>query len=292
VEDDEWLARRFEEHRGHLRAVAQRMLGSGHEADDAVQEAWIRLSRSDAATLENLGGWLTTVVSRVSLDMLRARTSRREEPDGGLAADRSPGAGQASDPEGQAALADSVGTALLLVLDTLSPSERLAFVLRDTFGVPFEQIGPILDRSPNAAKQLASRARQKVRGAATGEDAAVDPGRQRQVVDAFLAASRNGDFEALLALLAPDIVLLADPAAVRMGSPEQTRGAADVAHTFSGRALAAQAAVIDEGIGIVWVVGGRPKVAWDFTIVDGSIVHIDMIASPDHLRELDLTVLG
>src|SRR5215208_6165097 len=281
MNEHEWLAQRFEAHRSHLRAVAYRMLGSLSEADDAVQKAWLRLNRSDTGAIENLDGWLTTVVSRVSLDMLRSRASRREEPVGGELPDHleSPTAG--CDPEHEAMLADTVGSALLVVLDTLSPAERLAFVLHDMFAVPFDEIGPIIGRSPNAAKQLASRARHKVQGKGAAPEA--DPARQRKVVDAFLAASRTGDFEALVALLDPDIVLLADPAAVEMGSPEETQGAAAVAGTFSGRALAAQPALIDGAVGIVWAVGGRTKVAWDFTIRDGKVVHIDMLAASDTL---------
>jgi RNA polymerase sigma factor (sigma-70 family) len=289
VSEHDWLEDRFEAHRAHLQAVAYRMLGSRGEADDAVQEAWLRLNRSDASDIENLGGWLTTVVSRVSLDMLRSRASRREELAGAHLLDHieSPTAG--SDPEHEALLADTVGSALLVVLDTLSPGERLAFVLHDMFAVPFDEIGAIVGRSSNAAKQLASRARHKVQGSGPGPEA--DPLRQREVVNAFLAASRNGDFDALVALLDPDVVLRADAAAVRMGSPEEVRGAAAVAGTFSGRALAAQPALIDGAVGVVWAVGGRPRVAWDFTIMHGKIVHIDMLAAPDSLDDLDLTVL-
>jgi RNA polymerase sigma factor (sigma-70 family) len=290
VTENDWLADRFEVHRAHLRAVAYRMLGSSGEADDAVQEAWLRLSRSDTSDIENLGGWLTTVVARVSLDMLRSRTSRREDPAGTDVADHIESRTAGSDPEHEALLADSVGSALLVVLDALSPAERLAFVLHDVFAVPFEEIGAIVGRSTNAAKQLASRARQKVQG--SGPDPDADPTRQRVVVDAFLAASRNGDFDALVALLDPDVVLEADGAAVRMGSPEEIRGALAVAGTFSGRALAAQPALIDGAVGIVWAVGGRPKVAWDFTISSGKIVHIDMLAASDSLDDLDLTILG
>jgi RNA polymerase sigma-70 factor (ECF subfamily) len=288
VPGDEWLAAQFEEHRAHLKAVAYRMLGPGGGADDAVQETWIRLSRTDA-TVENLGGWLTTAVARVSLDMLRSRASRREDPTEVTQVDHALGDGAGNDPEEEAVLADSVGSALLVVLDTLSPSERLAFVLHDTFAVPFEQVGAILRRSPDAAKQLASRARQKVRGSDAQVDA--DPARQRAVVDAFLAAARNGDFDALLAVLAPDVVLDADTAAVGMGSPEQLRGAREVASMFSGRATAARSAVIDGAVGLVWLVGGRPKVAWDFTIVDGRVAHIDMIAASDSLDQLEVAML-
>lgn len=282
VSEHDWLVDRFEAHRAHLRAVAYRMLGSQGEADDAVQEAWLRLSRSDTSDIENLGGWLTTVVARVSLDKLRSRASRREEPAGAHLPDHieSPTAG--SDPEHEALLADTVGSALLVILDSLSPAERLAFVLHDMFAVPFDEIGAIVGRSSNAAKQLASRARHKVQGSGPVPDA--DPTRQREVVDAFLAASRNGDFDALVALLDPDVALQADSAAVRMGSPEEVRGATAVAGTFSGRALGAQAALIDGAVGVVWAVGGRPKVAWDFTITRGKIVHIDMLAAPDSLK--------
>jgi RNA polymerase sigma factor (sigma-70 family) len=290
VSEPDWLADRFEAHRAHLRAVAYRMLGSGSEADDAVQETWFRLSRSDTSTVANLGGWLTTVVARVSLDMLRSRASRREEPAGTHLPDHLASRTAGSDPEHEALLADSVGSALLVILDTLSPAERLAFVLHDMFAVPFDEIGVIVGRSSNAAKQLASRARSKVQGSGPLPDA--DPTRQRKVVDAFLAASRDGDFDALVAMLDPDVVLRADSTAVRMGSSEEVRGAAAVAGTFSGRALGAQPALIDGAVGVVWVVGGRPKVAWDFAITHGKIVHIEMIAAPDSLGDLDLAVLS
>ena len=289
MSEPDWLANQFEANRAHLRTVAYRMLGSQGEADDAVQEAWLRLSRADASAIENLGGWLTTVVSRVSLDMLRSRASRREEPAGANLPDHVASAAAGNDPEHEALLADTVGAALLVVLDTLSPAERLAFVLHDLFGVPFAEIGPIVGRSANAAKQLASRARNKVQGSGPSADA--DPIRQREIVDAFLAASRGGQFDALVALLDPDIVLEADTAAVDMGSPEAVRGSVAVAGVFSGRALGAQAALIDGAVGIVWIVSGRPKVAWDFTIMHGKIVHIDMLAAPTSLDDLHLTVL-
>jgi RNA polymerase sigma factor (sigma-70 family) len=288
VPEDDWLADRFEANRARLRAVAYRMLGSRAEADDAVQEAWLRLSRADASEIENLGGWLTTVVARVSLDKLRSRASRREEAGGPDLADRVDSSGSGG-PEDEALLVDSVGSALLVVLDTLRPAERLAFVLHDIFAVPFDEIGPVIGRSPTAAKQLASRARHKVQGTEPAADA--DPARQREVVDAFLAASRAGDFDALVGLLDPDVVLEADAAAVRLGSPAEVRGAVAVAGTFSGRALAAQAALIDGVVGVVWAVKGRPKVAWDFTIRDGRIVHIDMLAAGDSLDGLGVAVL-
>ena len=288
---ENWLADRFEAHRPHLRTVAYRMLGSWGEADDAVQEAWFRLNRSDTTEIENLGGWLTTVVGRVSLDMLRSRASRREDPVGADLPDPVPATTTSgTDPEYEAMLPDTVGSALLVVLDTLTPAERLAFVLHDMFAVPFEEIGAIVGRSPNAAKQLASRARRKVQGRNVAPEA--DPARQRAIVDAFLAASRGGDFNGLMALLDPDIVMQADVAAVAMGSPEETRGAAAVAGTFSGRARGAQPALVDGGVGVAWAVAGRPKVVFDFTIEDGKVVHIDMLAAEDTLDGLDLTLLA
>jgi RNA polymerase sigma factor (sigma-70 family) len=288
VPEHDWLVDQFEANRAHLRAVAYRMLGSRAAADDAVQEAWLRLGRSDASEIENLGGWLTAVVARVSLDMLRSRAARREDParaDLVESIERSAGNG----PEDEALLVDAVGSALLVVLDTLRPAERLAFVLHDVFGVPFDEIGPIIGRSSTAAKQLASRARHKVQGTEPAPE--VDPTRQREVVDAFLAASRSGDFDALVGLLDPDVVLEADAAAVRMGSPAELRGARAVAGTFSGRAVAAQPALIDGVVGVVWAINGRPKVAWDFTIRHGRIVHIDMLAARDSLDDLDLAIL-
>ena len=288
--DDDWMVDQFEAHRSHLRTVAFRMLGSWGEADDAVQEAWFRLNRSDASEIDNLGGWLTTVVGRVSLDMLRSRASRREDPMGAELPDPAVAAMPTpDDPEHEAVLADTVGSALLVVLDMLTPAERLAFVLHDMFAVPFEEIGAIVGRSPNAAKQLASRARRKVQGRGAASDA--DPARQREVVNAFLAASRSGDFDTLVALLDPEVVLVADAAAVGMGSSEETRGAAAVAGTFSGRALAAQPALVDGAAGVVWAVGGRPRVVWDFTIEDGRVVHIDMLAADETLDDLDLAIL-
>ncbi len=288
MDEHDWLAEQFEQHRPHMRAVALRMLGSSTDTDDAVQESWLRLSRSDASGIENLGGWLTTVVARVSLDMLRSRTSRREEP---AEADlpHANGIDARGDPEYEALLADSLGPALLIVLGMLAPAERLAFVLHDMFAVPFHEIGTILGRSPNAAKQLASRARRRVRGSALNPD--TNQTRQREVVDAFLSASRTGNFDALLALLDPDVVLHADAAGVQMGAPAELVGAPAVAGTFSGRALAAQAALIDGAAGIVWAPGGRPKVVWDITIARGKIVHIYMVAAADTLDDLDLVIL-
>ncbi len=287
--EQDWLARAFEEQRSRLHAVAYRMLGSSAEADDAVQEAWLRLSRSDPSGIENLAGWLTTVVSRVSLDMLRSRASRREASADIHMTEVTGDGPNSGDPEYEAALADSLGPALLLVLGTLAPAERLAFVLHDMFAVPFEEIGAILGRSPNAAKQLASRARRRVRGSALNPDA--DRARQRKVVDAFLAASRTGNFDALVAILHPDVVLRADSAGVQMGAPGELVGAAAVAETFSGRAIGAQPALIDGTTGIVWAPGGKTKVVWEVTIVNNTITDIYMIAAVETLDELDLVIL-
>lgn len=282
--EQDWLAQQFEAHRAHLRGVALRMLGSTAEADDAVQEAWIRLHRSGASEIDNLGGWLTTVVSRVSLDMLRARASRREDPTNDDRIERVAGR---LDPEHDAVLADSVGAALLVVLDTLAPAERLVFVLHDLFAVPFEEIAPIVGRSTDATKMLASRARRKVQG--KGGDVEVNDARQRSVVDAFLAASRNGDFDALVALLDADAAVVADAVAVRMGAPERVSGASAVAQMFCGRAQGAEAAIVDGAVGWVWMVGRRPKVVWDVAVQHGKIVHIDMLASPDTLQMLEIS---
>ncbi|MGH2621166.1 MAG: sigma-70 family RNA polymerase sigma factor [Anaerolineales bacterium] len=287
--DRDFLAERFEEKRSHLRTVAYRMLGSLSEADDAVQEAWLRLSRSDPSGVENLGGWLTTVVARVCLDMLRSRKSRREEPLDTRLPEPIARRAAGTDPEHEALLADSVGPALLLVLETLAPAERLAFVLHDLFAMPFDEIAPIVGRSPAAARQLASRARRRAQGTAAVPDA--DRARQRKIVDAFLAASREGDFDALLEMLDPDVVLRADRAAVAMGAQPEIRGAPAVAETFRGRARVAQPALVDGAAGAVWAPGGRPRVVFGFTITGGKILAIDLLADPAHLRQLDLVVL-
>jgi RNA polymerase sigma factor (sigma-70 family) len=289
MDDQEWLAQGFEANRAHLRAVAYRMLGSPSEADDAVQEAWLRLSRSDTGGIENLGGWLTTVVARVCLNMLSARSSRREEPLGVHLPDPAAGPEDGIDPEREALLADSVGPALLVVLDALTPAERLAFVLHDLFAVPFDEIAAILGRSPAATRQLASRARRRVQGSAP--DPAADRRRQRAVVDAFLAASRGGDFEALVALLDPDVVLRADHAA-QSGAAGELRGAQAVAGTFSGRARFARPALVDGAAGAVWAPGGRPRVVFGFTIAAGRIVEIELLADPERVRQVDLEILG
>jgi RNA polymerase sigma factor (sigma-70 family) len=288
----EWLAERFEAERTHLRAVAFRMLGSLSEADDAVQDSWLRLSRSGADGVENLGGWLTTVVARVSLNMLRSRKSRREEPLGAdvprLVVRRQDG----TDPEHEALLADSVGLALLVVLETLSPAERLAFVLHDTFAVPFDEIAPIVGRSPAAARQLASRARRRVRGSAAVPNA--DLTRQREVVDAFLAAARGGDFDALLAVLDPDVVLRVDPTAVPLGASREIRGAAAVAKgalAFTARARFTQPALVNGSVGVVVAPRGRLVGVGLLTIRRRRITEIDLVADPERLRQLELAVL-
>ena len=294
MDEHDFLAEQFEENRTHLRAVAYRMLGSLSEAEDAVQEAWLRLSRSDTSDVENLGGWLTTVVGRVCLDMLRSRRSRREEPLGEPLGARFPNpiAGRQGgiDPEHEALLSDSVGLALLVVLETLSPAERLAFVLHDMFAVPFEEIAPIVGRSPAASRQLASRARRRVRGTATAPDA--DLNRQREVVDAFLAAARGGDFDALVAVLDPDVVLRSDRGAVPAGASREVRGAPAVARRAAkGRARAARPALVNGAVGVVVAPRGRLLMVLGFTITGGKIVEIDAIADPAPLRKLDLAVL-
>ena len=283
------LTARFEAARPRLRAVAYRMLGSVDDADDAVQDAWLRLSRNDT-DIDNIDAWLTTVVARICLNMLRARRVRREEE----LVDRLPDPiidppGDV-DPEHEALLADSVGLALFVVLDTLPPDERLAFVLHDVFAVPFAEIAPIVDRTPEAARKLASRARLRVQGAGTAPD--IDLTRQRQIVEAFLAASRNGDFDALLAALDPDVVLRSDQAVVRMGGGEpEVRGAMAVAGTFSGRARAARLALVDGVPGAVWAYKGRPRVVFGFTITDGQISAISLRADPALLAEADVVFL-
>jgi RNA polymerase sigma factor (sigma-70 family) len=288
MNEHEWLAERFEANRARLRAVAYRMLGSASEADDAVQEAWLRLSRAGAAGVENIGGWLTTVVARVCLDMLRSRGARREEPLDGTEHEATVSRLAGSDPEHEALLADSVGSALLVVLETLAPAERVAFVLHDMFAVPFDEIAPILGRSPVAARQLASRARRRVQGASVPES---DQTRKRVIIDAFLAASRSGDFEALLAVLAPDVVLRADAAAVQIGAAPEVRGAAAVARTFAGRAQTGRTALVDGDAGLVWAPGGRLRVVFRFRITQGKIGEIEMVADVERLRGLDIAVL-
>jgi RNA polymerase sigma factor (sigma-70 family) len=292
VDEREWLADRFQANRTHLRAVAYRMLGSVSEADDAVQESWLRLSRARTDDVENLEGWLTTVVARVCLDMLRSRRSRREEPLGPHLPEPIVSRDDGVDPEHEALLADSVGLALLVVLETLGPAERLAFVLHDMFAVPFDEIAPIVGRSPTAARQLASRARRRVRGAAPAPDA--DLGRQRAVVGAFLAAAREGDFDALVAVLDPDVVLRVDRGVLRPDASVELRGVravAEQARTFARFARFAQPALVNGAAGVVVAGRGRPLAVAGFTVTRGRIVEIDVLADPARLRELDLTVL-
>jgi RNA polymerase sigma factor (sigma-70 family) len=289
MDEHQWLAEQFEANRTHLQAVAYRMLGSLSEAEDAVQEAWLHLSRSDASSIENLGGWLTTVVARICLDMLRTRTSRREEFLDESAPEPIASRVGGSDPEQEALLADSVGLALLVVLDTLNPAERLAFVLHDIFAIPFNEIAPIVERSETATRQLASRARRRVRGAATISDA--DLTHQREVVDAFLTASREGSFEALLAVLDPEVVFRADRIVVAAGASEELRGAPLVARQFSGRAQGARPALVNGAVGVVVAQLGRLFLVLRLTIRHGKIVEIDAVADPEHLHQLRLSVL-
>ena len=281
----EWLTQQFEANRPHLREVAFRMLGSLGEADDALQQTWLKLDRSDASGVENLTGWLTTIVARVCLDMLRSRASRREEAFDPRSHDR-PAAGN---PEEELVVANAVGLALLVVLDTLAPAERLAFVLHDIFAIPFEEIAPIVDRSPEAARQLASRARRRVQGQPPRSNG--DLGRQREVVDAFLAAARGGDLRALLAILDPNVVLRGDAAAMR-GAPAEIHGAAPVAErAIRGGARAAQPALIGGELGVIVAPRGRLLMLLRFTIDEGRIVAIDAIGDPERVRQLGLGVV-
>jgi len=293
MDEGEWLAKRFETHRTHLRGVAYRMLGSLSEADDALQEAWLRLSRSDTSGVENLGGWLTTVVARVCLDMLRSRKSRREEPFDAQVPEPSGSQQDGLDPEQETLLAESVGLALLVVLEALAPAERVAFVLHDMFAVPFEDIAPIVGRSPAAARQLASRARRRVQGAGRDPDANVTS--RREVVDAFLAALRGADMDGLLAVLDPEFVIRADSTALPPGAPREVRGArnwAKQALAFSRGVRFAQPALVNGEVGVVVAPRGRLFRALSFKITEGKIVEIDVIADPERLRQLDLAVLS
>jgi RNA polymerase sigma-70 factor (ECF subfamily) len=298
MDQQSWLTERFEENRPRLRGVAYRMLGSLSEAEDAVQEAWLRLNRSDTATVENLGGWLTTVVSRVCLDMLRSRKLRREELIGAQVNETSVARGEGADPEGEAVLADSVGVALLVVLDTLSPAERLAFVLHDLFALPFDEIGSIVGRSPAATKQLASRARRRVRGSAPSD---AGRARQRAVVEAFLQAARAGDLEGLLAVLDPDAVIRIDGAArIAAGAAD----AADTARELTGastwvkqfvalsRGLRfVQPALINGSVGLILAPRGKLSRALTFTVTNAKVTRVEVIGDPARLRELDIGVL-
>jgi RNA polymerase sigma factor (sigma-70 family) len=297
MDENQWLTDRFEEHRAHLRAVAYRMLGSLTEADDAVQDTWLRLSRSGAGGVENLGGWLTTIVARVCLNMLRSRHLRREESLGVHLPDPLVSSGGSLQPEEEALLADSVGLALLVVLDTLAPAERLAFVLHDMFGVPFEEIAPMTGRTPAAARQLASRARRRVQGAAVPAPDR-DLGRQRDVVDAFFAAARGGDFDALVAVLDPGVVLRLDAGAGRPAASLTIRGAAAVARqALSGLASALPAvdlhpALVNGAAGMVITRRGRPVTVMGFTVTGGKIAEIDAIADPERARRIAAAVLN
>ena len=294
MDENEWLADRFEEYRPHLRAVAYRMLGSLTDADDAVQDTWLRVTRADASQVENLGGWLTTILARICLNMLRARTTRREESLDGHIPDPLISPEGASQPEEEALLADSVSLALLVVLDTLSPAERLAFVLHDMFQLPFEEIAPLVGRSPQAARQLASRARRRVKGA---DIPAPDPdlARQRQVVDAFYRAARGGDFDGLVALLDPNVVLRSDFGARRPAATKITHGAAAVAsQALLGAVPGAELhpALVNGAAGVVITVRGRPFAVMGFTVADDKIIEIDAIADPDRVQRIAADVLG
>lgn len=284
------LAERFEQHRGQLRAVAYRMLGSPAEADDAVQEAWLRLNRVDATVVENLDGWLTTVVARLCLDQLRARRSRREEPTGDQHEGEIGGVADDFDPEEQALLAESVGSALLVVLDLLAPTERVVFVLHDIFAMPFDEIGPIVGRSPVAARQIASRARRRLQG--VDHVAALDQTSGLGVADAFLAASRAGDFHALMSLLDPNVVVRSDATATRGGEARPlAEGATAVATWFSKGANGLQGAIVDSGAGIVWAPGGQLQGVLSLTITDGTIVEMNLIADPERIRTFDIVLV-
>jgi len=291
--DREWLAARFEADRARLHSVAYRLLGSASEADDAVQEAWLRLSRADAARVENLSAWLTTAVARACLDMLRSRRSRREEP----LAPEDESIPDGADPEREAILTESVGLAMSAVLQRLSPAERVAFVLHDAFGVSFDEIAAVVGRSPAAARQLASRGRRRVQGA-SADGGARDVGRQREIVEAFFRASRAGDFQALLAVLDPDVVLRPDAEALRMGvrtgwlTQPALRGAKAVAEQFSGQAQAAQPALIDGVPGAVWAAGGKARVVFSFTVRGGKVAAIELIADAERLGRMRIEILA
>jgi len=296
--DQRWLTERFEENRPRLRGLAYRVLGSLSEAEDAVQEAWLRLNRIDTHTVDNLGGWLTTVVSRVCLDMLRSRKSRREEPIDTLVTEVRSVGGEGADPEGEAVLADSVGVALLVVLDTLTPAERLAFVLHDLFALPFDEIGAIVGRSPAAAKQLASRARRRVRGSPAPSD--IGRARQRELVEAFLRAARAGDLDGLLAVLDPDAVVRIE-AAARIDAPPAEAGMARElrgASTWAKQLIAlsrglgyVQPAVIDGSVGLILAPRGKLSRVLTFTFANAKVTRVDVLGDPARLRELDIAVL-
>ena len=291
MNDQDWLAERFEEHRTHLRAVAYRMLGSLSEADDAVQEAWLRASRADTNQVNDLGAWLTTIVARICLNALPSRAARREEPMDARLPDPIVSASDTIDPADEALIADSVGLAMLIVLDSLAPAERLAFVLHDIFDVPFEQIGPIIDRSEPATRQLASRARRRLRTTATSD---TDLAAQWELVDAFLAAAREGDFDALLRVLDPDVVRRVDAGATGPDVPRILRGAralASQAIGFASLSYVARRALVNGAPGVVTFADGEPYTVVGFTIAHGKITEMNILADPARLRQLDLTVL-
>jgi RNA polymerase sigma-70 factor (ECF subfamily) len=300
MNETNWMAERFHENQARLRALAFRMLGSPTEAEDAVQEAWLRLTRADAGRIDNPGGWLTTVVARVCLDMLRSRKSRREESLPAQVAERTVSRSKQIDPEAEVLLADSVGPALLLVLDTLTPTERVAFVLHDLFDLPFVEIASIVGRSETAVRQLASRGRRRVRGGTSAREP--DATRQREVVAAFLAASRDGNLTALVELLDPGVRLRADTTAVQAAAANQTggapalaseiRGARAVAESFSGRARAAQLALVEGAVGAAWAQGGKPRAVFAFSVEGEKIVDIEVIMDRDCLDSLDVELLG
>jgi RNA polymerase sigma-70 factor (ECF subfamily) len=292
MNEQDWLAERFEPHRTHLRAVSYRMLGSLSEADDAVQEAWLRFSGADTSQVDDLGAWLTTVVARICLNTLRSRTARREEPIDPHVPDPIISAPRALDPEDEALIADSVGLALLVVLDTLAPAERIAFVLHDVFDVPFAQIAPIIDRSQAATRQLASRARRRLRTTPTPEASIAE---QWELVDAFLAAARDGDFDALLTVLDPDVVRRADAGATGPGGPGILRGARAVASAALSVArfgYVGRRALVNGAPGVVTFAGDEPFAVLGFTVARGKIVELNILADPARLRQLDLTVLA
>jgi RNA polymerase sigma factor (sigma-70 family) len=286
--DDQWLVERFEEHRAHLRAVAYRMLGSLSEADDALQEAWLRVSRADTSDVHNMGGWLTTVVGRVCLNMLRSRATRREDPLDAHVPDPIVSRDDRIGPAEEAMLADSVGLALFVVLEMLPPAERLAFVLHDMFGVPFDEIAPIVGRSTTAARQLASRGRRRVQGAAPAPDS--DRARQREVVDAFFAAARHGDFEALVGLLDPEVVLRSDRGALPGGSVvlQGAEAVASQAIMFAGPRRLVRPALVNGGAGAVITIDSQPIAVMGFTVINGKIISIDSLGDPERLGQIDL----
>lgn len=293
MNDGDWLSKRFEERRPHLRGVAYRMLGSLAEAEEAVQDAWLRVERADATSVENLDGWLTTIVARVCLNILRTRRARPEEPSGVHVPDPVL-AREGGDPEREALLADSIGLALLVVLDTLEPAERLAFVLHDMFDLPFDEIGPLVGRSATAARQLASRARRRVRGAAVPEPNH-DVARQRAIVDAFFAAARGGDFGALVALLDPNVVLRADGGPKRPQASAVVRGAENVARhaiRFANPAAVLRPARVNGSAGVIAMIGDQPFSVMGFTMVGDRIVEIHAVVDPERLARLDLNLLG